>query len=578
MAAPFAFFLLLFFVSHAAAADSTVAHHQQCSPTLSRIPQSAVACCADDCYPVDCAPGRHPVLSVSNISFSVLAAGLGFLNVSFLGFDAFHGSCRSSLPATQIDVSRSRFFFSNSTCNGLFTLRPACGPGDGCNRWHSELLRNPAQLLHGCRNRLSSPPPCSANFFKELTYFLQSGMQLRWKEEELSPYFSSCEYCEHMKCNNTGSPQGLLCFKTRKKPAKSAGRAAVVATVFAASSLLLLVAGAAAILKWKGRTFFGSDLPEEDPANLFLHHHHSSSSPLPPAFTYEELEASTNKFDARRKLGDGGFGAVYLGHLRDGRAVAVKRLHRRHATKSFSNEVFILASIDHPNLLRLHGYCCDRRGLLLVYDYLPNGTLADHLHRRKGSFPWPVRVETALQVAMAIEYLHHSLSPAVVHRDITTNNIFVDKDMAVRVGDFGLSRLLVFTESSPSCVWTGPQGTPGYLDPDYHRSSQLTEKSDVYSFGVVLMELVTGLRAVDLGRDKREVALADLVVGKILAGKLEEVVDGSLKAEAGANVMETVRAVAELAFRCVAGEKDDRPDAREVAAELRRIRALVRGH
>lgn len=92
------------------------------------------------------------------------------------------------------------------------------------------------------------------------------------------------------------------------------------------------------------------------------------------------------------------------------------------------------------------------------------------------------------------------------------------------------------------------------------------------------MELVTGLRAVDLGRDKREVALADLVVGKILAGKLEEVVDGSLKAEAGANVMETVRAVAELAFRCVAGEKDDRPDAREVAAELRRIRALVRGH
>ncbi|KAL5976682.1 hypothetical protein ACLOJK_021015 [Asimina triloba] len=174
---------------------------------------------------------------------------------------------------------------------------------------------------------------------------------------------------------------------------------------------------------------------------------------------------------------------------------------------------------------------------------------------------------------MAIEYLHFGVQPAIVHRDITSSNIFVEKDMRVKVGDFGLSRLLVFTDSTPTYVWTGPQGTPGYLDPDYHRSFQLTEKSDMYSFGVVLFELITGMRAVDLRREKREVTLADLVVGKIQVGALDQVIDRDLMVESEG----TVEGVAELAFRCVAADKDDRPDAREVVAELRRMRGRVAG-
>nr|CAD1818354.1 unnamed protein product [Ananas comosus var. bracteatus] len=154
--------------------------------------------------------------------------------------------------------------------------------------------------------------------------------------------------------------------------------------------------------------------------------------------------------------------------------------------------------------------------------------------------------------------------------------------MRVRLGDFGLSRLLTVpdacsTDGSRELVCcTGPQGTPGYLDPDYHRSFRLTEKSDVYSFGVVLLELVTGMRAVDGRRERREAALADLVVGKIQVGELRQVVDPALvgngrsEAEEQA-VMRSIEAAAELAFRCVAADKDDRPDARELVEELRRI-------
>lgn len=323
---------------------------------------------------------------------------------------------------------------------------------------------------------------------------------------------------------------------------------------------------------------------EEDPTTLFLQRHRLASL-LPPVFTYEELESSTNKFDTKRKIGDGGFGSVYLGQLYDSRVVAVKYLHKHHhgrafSNKCFCNEILILSSIDHPNLVKLHGYCSDPRGLLLVYDYVPNGTLADHLHGPKslGCMTWQVRVGIALQTAMVMEYLHFSVVPPVVHRDITSSNIFVEKDMRVKVGDFGLSRLLVFPEASSSSsgyVWTGPQGTPGYLDPDYHRSFRLTDKSDVYSFGVVLLELISGLKAVDQTRDKRELALADMMVSKIQMGLLHQVVDPVLIVDG--HVADGVDVAAELAFRCVAADKDDRPDAREVVEELKRIRSRTRG-
>lgn len=349
--------------------------------------------------------------------------------------------------------------------------------------------------------------------------------------------------------------------------------------------------------RWKRSN---SVVNKEDPTALYFSRHRSSSTPLPPIFTYEVLESSTNRFDPNRKIGDGGFGTVYLGTLPNGKIVAVKHLHKVKphpstaaiSTKAFCNEILILSSINHPNMVKIHGYCPDPRALLLVYDYVPNGTLAEHLHcvrkrRRKGYLNWKIRVDIALQIATAMEYLHFDLVPPIVHRDITSSNIFVENDMRVKLGDFGMSRIMGNMNDTAAlsgggsgcgCVWTGPQGTPGYLDPDYYRSFMLTEKSDVYSFGVVLWELVTGMRAVDGEREKGEVVLVDFVVEKIQMRLLEQVVDKVLLRECGGGggggeeVMRGVEAVAELAFRCVAVDKDDRPDAREVVAELRRIR------
>lgn len=423
------------------------------------------------------------------------------------------------------------------------------------------------------------------------------GIELEWDEVQ-DAYFTSCKACRAKNgvCgfNSSDPDKQFVCFQSRARfsppwiSEDNPHRIAILSSVFALTCVLLFALIGLAI--YRSKRFNSSEL-EEDPMTLFLHRHRSASL-LPPVFTYEELEASTNRFDPKRKIGDGGFGSVYLGQLHDARIVAVKYLHKHNqaasagrafSNKSFCNEILILSSMNHPNLVKLHGYCSDPRGLLLVYDYVPNGTLADHLHGpkslyRKGSLTWQVRVDIALQTAMAMEYLHFSVVPSVVHRDITSSNIFVEKDMRIKVGDFGLSRLLVLPENSSSSsgfVWTGPQGTPGYLDPDYHRSFRLTEKSDVYSYGVVLLELITGMRAVDQNRDKREVALADLVVSKIHMGQLRQVVDPVLAVDG--DVIKGVEAVAELAFRCVAADKDDRPDSKEVVEELRQIRSRTRG-
>lgn len=422
---------------------------------------------------------------------------------------------------------------------------------------------------------------------------------MEWDEEDT--YFSNCKACrsKHGVCgfNSSDPNKQFICFQSSSQISppwirqQSPNRIAVLCIAFLFICFLLAVLTSTFIFRSKRKSLS----PLDDPAILYLHRHRSASL-LPPVFTFEELQLSTNNFDPKRKIGDGGFGAVYLGQLYDNRIVAVKYLHKQIpatkagtkslSAKSFCNEILILSSINHPNLVKLHGYCSDPRGLILVYEYVPNGTLADHLHgtksfHRKGSLTWQVRIDIALQVAVAMEYLHFLVVPPIVHRDITSNNIFVERDMRVKVGDFGLSRLLVCSETATvpredsDCVWTGPQGTPGYLDPDYYRSFRLTEKSDVYSFGVVLLELVTGMRAVDQRREKREMALADMVVSRIHMGLLNQVVDPVLAVDREA--MEGVGAVAELAFRCVAVDKDDRPDAREVVAELRSIRGRTRG-
>ncbi|KAK4755165.1 hypothetical protein SAY87_008922 [Trapa incisa] len=321
-------------------------------------------------------------------------------------------------------------------------------------------------------------------------------------------------------------------------------------------------------------------------------------------FSYEELEEATQNFNPARELGDGGFGTVYYGQkkkshynfaelhsvnhriftmrlcllwlftgeLRDGRAVAVKRLYENNMRRleQFMNEVEILTRLRHDNLVRLFG-CTSRRSreLLLVYEFIPNGTVADHLHGKRASsgfLRWETRLNIAMETADALACLHEN---DVIHRDVKTNNILLDDDFHVKVADFGLSRLF---PNDVSHVSTAPQGTPGYVDPEYYLCYRLTDKSDVYSFGVVLSELLSSKPAVDTSRHRHDVNLANMAVNKIQSRVLHELVDPVLGFETDYQVKRMTTLVAELAFQCLQQEKDTRPTMLEVLEALRRIK------
>ncbi|XP_024194515.1 LEAF RUST 10 DISEASE-RESISTANCE LOCUS RECEPTOR-LIKE PROTEIN KINASE-like 1.1 isoform X1 [Rosa chinensis] len=288
-------------------------------------------------------------------------------------------------------------------------------------------------------------------------------------------------------------------------------------------------------------------------------------------FTYEELEEATNHFDSEKELGDGGFGTVYYGILKDGREVAVKRLyeHNYKRVEQFMNEIEILTRLRHKNLVSLYG-CTSRRSreLILVYEYIPNGTVADHLHgdlAEHGLLTWPIRMSIAIETANALSYLHVS---DIVHRDVKTTNILLDNNFCVKVADFGLSRLFPLDVTHVS---TAPQGTPGYVDPEYHQCYQLTSKSDVYSFGVVLIELISSLPAVDITRHRHEINLSNIAINKIQRGLYSELVDSCLGFESDHEVKRMTIAVAELAFQCLQQDNDARPTMSEVLETLQII-------
>ncbi|XP_015573246.2 LEAF RUST 10 DISEASE-RESISTANCE LOCUS RECEPTOR-LIKE PROTEIN KINASE-like 1.3 isoform X1 [Ricinus communis] len=288
-------------------------------------------------------------------------------------------------------------------------------------------------------------------------------------------------------------------------------------------------------------------------------------------FSYEELVEATDNFDPSKELGDGGFGTVYYGILSDGRVVAVKRLFENNMKRAeqFMNEIEILTRLRHKNLVTLYGCTSKRsRELVLVYEYIPNGTLADHIHgnrSKSGLLTWKVRLSIAIETADALAYLHAS---DVIHRDVKTNNILLDNNFRVKVADFGLSRLFPIDCTHVS---TAPQGTPGYVDPEYYQCYQLTDKSDVYSFGVVLVELISSLQAVDTNRHRLDINLANMAVNKIQNHAINELVDPMLGYDKDYAVRKMTTSVAELAFRCLQQEKDMRPTMAEVLEALKKI-------
>ncbi|KAK4482387.1 hypothetical protein RD792_009542 [Penstemon davidsonii] len=225
-------------------------------------------------------------------------------------------------------------------------------------------------------------------------------------------------------------------------------------------------------------------------------------------FTFRELASATNNFRQECLLGEGGFGRVYKGRLdKTGQIVAVKQLDRNglQGNREFLVEVLMLSLLHHQNLVNLIGYCADGEQRLLVYEYMPLGSLEDHLldlPPRQPPLPWFTRMKIALNAAKGLEYLHDKANPPVIYRDLKSSNILLDREYNAKLSDFGLAKLGPVGDRSH--VSSRVMGTYGYCAPEYQRTGQLTVKSDVYSFGVVLLELITGKRAVDTTRSHEE--------------------------------------------------------------------------
>ncbi|XP_016514114.2 serine/threonine-protein kinase PBS1 [Nicotiana tabacum] len=217
-------------------------------------------------------------------------------------------------------------------------------------------------------------------------------------------------------------------------------------------------------------------------------------------FTFRELAAATSNFRPESFIGEGGFGRVYKGRLPSGQVVAVKQLDRNglQGNREFLVEVLMLSLLHHPNLVNLIGYCADGDQRLLVYEFMPLGSLEDHLHDLppdKEPLDWNTRMKIAAGAAKGLEYLHDKANPPVIYRDFKSSNILLEENFFPKLSDFGLAKL--GPTGDKSHVSTRVMGTYGYCAPEYAMTGQLTVKSDVYSFGVVFLELITGRKAID---------------------------------------------------------------------------------
>lgn len=287
-------------------------------------------------------------------------------------------------------------------------------------------------------------------------------------------------------------------------------------------------------------------------------------------FSGKEIKKATNNFSSDRLLGAGGYGEVYYGVLDDDTVVAVKcaKLGNTKGIEQVLNEVRILCQVNHKNLVRILGCCVELEQPLLVYEYVPNGTLSDHLYLQRKFLTWECRLSIAHATAEGLAYLHFSAVPPIYHRDVKSSNILLDDKLDAKVADFGLSRL---AHTDLSHVSTCAQGTLGYLDPEYYRNYQLTDKSDVYSFGVVLLELLTSQKAIDFNREEDDVNLAIYVQRLVEEERIMDAVDPALKEGASSVKLETMKALGFLAVSCLEERRQSRPSMKEVAEEIEYI-------
>ncbi|KAH1082567.1 hypothetical protein J1N35_022328 [Gossypium stocksii] len=285
----------------------------------------------------------------------------------------------------------------------------------------------------------------------------------------------------------------------------------------------------------------------------------------PRRFSYKDLVAATNNFSSERKLGEGGFGAVYKGYINElDTTIAVKKISKgsRQGEKEYVTEVKVISQLRHRNLVQLIGFCHDGGMFLLVYVFMSNGSLDSHLFGKKTPLNWNLRYKAARGVASALLYIHEEWEQCVVHRDIKPSNIMLDSNFNVKLGDFGLARL---TDHELGPRTTGLAGTLGYMAPEYIKTGRASKASDVYSFGVVALEIATGRRSVDPIEENSQIGLVEWVWHLYGSGNLLSSVDKRMNAEFDEKQMECLMIVG---LWCAHPDSNLRPSIKQVIQVL----------
>ncbi|KAK4846375.1 hypothetical protein QYF36_016505 [Acer negundo] len=312
--------------------------------------------------------------------------------------------------------------------------------------------------------------------------------------------------------------------------------------------------------------------------NPFAHWDQNKSSGSIPqlkgarCFSFEELNKYTNHFSDTNEVGSGGYGKVYRATLPSGQLIAIKRAQHgsMQGAVEFKTEIELLSRVHHKNLVTLLGFCFEQGEQMLIYEYIPNGSVKDSLSGKTGiRLDWLRRLKIALGAARGLSYLHELADPPIIHRDVKSTNIMLDERLTAKVADFGLSKPM--GDSDKDHITTQVKGTMGYLDPEYYMTNQLTEKSDVYSFGVLMLEILTGRRPIERGKYiVREIKMA--MDKKKDLYNLYEILDPTIGL---GTTLKGFEKFVDLSLRCVEESGADRPSMSEVVKEIEYILQLA---
>ncbi|KAL5544113.1 hypothetical protein UlMin_007897 [Ulmus minor] len=410
----------------------------------------------------------------------------------------------------------------------------------------------PVGVSRPARPTLSYRDPAIANYVSPEMFVGFSASKTQWVEAQRILAWSLSDTGVAREINTTNLPVFLL-----PDSSSSSLSTGAIAGISIACVVFLIICGSGLFLFWRKQKM--KDEEEDEIEDWELEY-------WPHRFSYEELNQATNGFSKDHLLGSGGFGKVYKGITQPNNTeIAVKCVNHdsKQGLREFMAEISSMGRLQHKNLVQMRGWCRKGNQLMLVYDYMPNGSLNQWIFDKpKKLLAWEERRRVLADVAEGLHYLHHGWDQIVVHRDIKSSNILLDSEMRGRLGDFGLAKLYQHGEVPNT---TRVVGTLGYLAPELATVAAPTAASDVYSFGVVVLEVACGRRPIEMEAEEDEVVLMDWVRDLYGEGRLKNAVDKRMEGE---YKMEEMELVLKLGLVCCHPDPQRRPSMKEVAAVL----------